>query len=173
MRDFNHLMCFESYMIMGRTEEVKIINDNGDAYETVAKVDTGTYSARVSKEIAVKLQLPIVDKKRVWDSLGEEERLFVRIKMEVNGKVIDTEAGVADMTKLKQDVIIGRREIALLDGLVDIQKGAKGDDLEAFENIPDAVIGGNGAPYIPDFGKCACDRVESFEDFVEPKQLMA
>ena len=58
-------MLFESYSILGRTENIKITNEQGDSIECVAKIDTGSYSSRISAKIAKDLKLPVVDQKKV------------------------------------------------------------------------------------------------------------
>ena len=127
-------MKFESYSILGK-EEIVLLSNEENKIEKNAKIDTGSYSSRISFDIAKELKLPITNKKKVWSSLGEEERIFVEIQININGVEIKTEVGVTDMSMLKHEVIIGRKDIEMVDGVVDIKKEkTKNDELISLLN---------------------------------------
>lgn len=125
MKNFKHLMTFESYSILGRVETVKITNEQGESVTCDAKIDTGSYSSRISADIAKKLKLPVVENKKVKSALGEENRMFVELQFNINGIEIKTIAGIASMEGLRNEVAIGRRDIEMVDGIVDVKKNNK------------------------------------------------
>ena len=125
-------MTFESYAILGRVETVTISNDQGQSITRDAKIDTGSYSSRISTEIAKELQLPVVDEKTITSVMGEEDRVFVELQFNIAGVEIKTMAGIVDMEDLRNEVAIGRKDIEMVDGLVDVKKDKPADN-EAIE----------------------------------------
>ena len=117
-----HLMLFENYCIIGRVETVTITNENGDAVTKEAKIDTASKSTRICKDIAAELKLPVVDNKKVWNELGEEERTFVELQININGVEVKTIAGITDMSDISVDIIIGYRDIETINGIIDVNK---------------------------------------------------
>lgn len=115
-------MTFESYSILGRVETVKITNSNGESITCDAKIDTGSYSSRISPDIAKSLKLPVIDNKKIKSSLGEEDRTFVELQFNINGIEIKTQAGISNMDGLRNQVAIGRKDIEMVDGIVDVKK---------------------------------------------------
>jgi len=115
-------MTFESYSILGRIETVIITNEEGQTVTCDAKIDTGSYSSRISADIAKELKLPVIDQKKIKSSLGEEDRIFVELQFNISGIEIKTIAGISDMKSLRNQVAIGRRDIEMVDGIIDIKK---------------------------------------------------
>jgi hypothetical protein len=122
MKKLKHLMLFENYCIIGRVETVTISNENGDSITKEAKIDTASKSTRICKDIAADLKLPVVDNKKVWNELGEEERTFVELQININGIEVKTIAGITDMSDLSVDIIIGYRDIETINGIIDVNK---------------------------------------------------
>lgn len=139
-----YLMTYENYSILGGTEIVKICNDNGDCIEREARIDTGSLSSRISTEIAAELRLPIVKSRKMSSTLGEEVRPFVELQFEINGIMIKTIASVCDTSRVKHEVIIGRRDIEMIDGIIDLKKNSYPieipDTIPANTSAPDAII---------------------------------
>jgi len=129
-----YLMTFESYSILGSTELIKISNDKGKTIEVNARIDTGSKSSKISADIAKKLKLPVVKQKKVWGPLGDEDRVFVECQMNINGIEIKTEVGIANMSDMSYEVMIGRKDIEMVDGIVDIKKGK--DNTVDIEDVP-------------------------------------
>ena len=125
MKNLKHLMTFESYSILGRVETVIITNEQGEKVTCDAKIDTGSYSSRISADIAKQLKLPVVDKKKIKSVMGEEDRTFVELQFNISGIEIKTMAGITDMEGLRNEVSIGRKDIEMVDGLVDVKKNNK------------------------------------------------
>jgi len=133
-----NIKSFESYTILGRTETVKISNSEGQSVIKIAKIDTGSYSSRISSDIAKELNLPVVDQKEIKSATGEEDRTFVEVQLNINDIEIKTTVGIADMDDLRNEIAIGRKDIEMLDGLVDVKKEAEKDIVE--EPVQDIVI---------------------------------
>ena len=129
-----YLMTFESYSILGSTELIKISNDKGKTIEVNARIDTESKSSKISADIAKKLKLPVVKQKKVWGPLGDEDRVFVECQMNINGIEIKTEVGIANMSDMSYEVMIGRKDIEMVDGIVDIKKGK--DNTVDIEDVP-------------------------------------
>ena len=125
MKTFKYLMTFESYSILGRVETVIITNEQGETVTCDAKIDTGSYSSRISGDIAKKLKLPVIDQKKIKSVAGEEDRVFVELQFQISGIEIKTIAGIANMGGLRNEVAIGRRDIEMVDGIVDVKKNNK------------------------------------------------
>ncbi|MFA5586971.1 MAG: hypothetical protein WDA02_10710 [Saccharofermentanales bacterium] len=127
-----HLMTFENYSILGSTELIKISNEQGESIDVYARIDTGSKSSKISSDIAKKLKLPVVKQKKVWSPLGEDDRVFVECQMNINGIEIKTDVGIADMSDMSYQVMVGRKDIEMVDGIVDIKK----DKRVNIEDIP-------------------------------------
>lgn len=122
MKYLRHLMTFESYTILGALETVKIYNGDGQCIEREARIDTGSLSSRISTQIAAELKLPIVKSSKLTSTLGQEVRPFVELQFEINGIMIKTISSVADTSMVKHEVIIGRKDIEMVDGIIDLKK---------------------------------------------------
>ena len=130
-----NIMTFESYSILGRVETITISNQNGNSLSRDAKIDTGSFSSRISPEIAKELNLPVVDQKNIKSVMGEEDRVFVELQFNINGIEIKTTAGIADTDNLRNEVAIGRKDIEMVDGIVDVNK----TNTDVVEDIPTEV----------------------------------
>lgn len=122
MKNMKHLMTYESYCVLGSLEEVKISNDQGQSVTKTARIDTGRYSSMMSMEIASELKLPVVKQSKVWNTLGEGTMPFVECQININGIEIKTIVGIADTSTLRHDVLIGRKDIEMVDGIIDLKK---------------------------------------------------
>ena len=132
-----HLMLFESYCILGAIESVTVTNVNGETVSRSARIDTGRYSSMMSMSIAEELKLPVVKHSKVWNTLGETTMPFVECQLNINGIEIKTIVGISDMSSLKHEILIGRRDIEMVDGVVDLKKDTILNNMtEVSEELP-------------------------------------
>jgi len=96
-------------------EEVKIKAKSGKKIMIPAKIDTGAWRTSIDKTLAKDLGLleedNIVLKRVVWSSLGRAKRPIVNLVFWLKGRKIKTSAGVADRSKLRKPLIIGRKDL--------------------------------------------------------------
>lgn len=139
MKYSKHLMCYESYCILGAIETVNITNEQGQTVTKSARIDTGSLSSRISTQIASELKLPVVNQKKVWSTLGEDNRTFVECQLNICGVEIKTTVMICDTSMVKHEVIIGRKDIEMVDGIIDLKKGKNtnnGFSIESPTEIP-------------------------------------
>ena len=96
-------------------EEVKIKGKDGKKMTMPAKIDTGAWRSSIDKTLAEDLGLlgenNILWEKTVWSSIGREKRPVINITFWLKGKKIKTAAGVADRSRLRKPLIVGRRDL--------------------------------------------------------------
>ncbi len=96
-------------------EDIKILSSDKRKITVPAKVDTGAWRTSIDKTLAEDLGLlekeNILWKKPVHSSLGRETRPVVNVTFWLKGKKIKTTAGVADRSRLRMPVIVGRRDL--------------------------------------------------------------
>lgn len=96
-------------------ESVKILSEDGKKIETPAKIDTGAWRTSIDKDLARNLGILSKDKvlwtKTFKSSLGHEIRPVVPLSYYLAGRKIKTIASVANRSKLKTRLIIGRRDL--------------------------------------------------------------
>lgn len=115
-------MTFESYSILGKEEPILLINKDGKQLERIALVDTGSASTKISMEIAAELNLTISGEKQTWSVDGNEKRVYADVMIKIGENIINTTVGVADMSSMKHDVMLGRKDIEAIQALVDVSK---------------------------------------------------
>lgn len=96
-------------------EDVKIKAKSGRKIVVPAKIDTGAWRTSVDRTLAKDLGLLAEDnvllKRTVWSSLGRAKRSIVNLTYWLKGRKIKTSAGVADRSKLRKPLIIGRKDL--------------------------------------------------------------
>ncbi len=97
------------------SEVVKVVSGSGDKIEVIAKVDTGAWRTSIDKTLARELGLlikgNILWSKTVKSTMGSEKRRVINLKYYLAGRKINTIASIADRSKLKRLLIIGRRDL--------------------------------------------------------------
>lgn len=100
-------------------EEIFIKNGASKKQKVLAKIDTGAWSSAIDIKLARKMGIYTKSRKnmtrRKLSSLGEEHRPVINVVMWLAGKRIKTLMTVADRSKLRYPVIIGRVD---LDGFI-------------------------------------------------------
>lgn len=105
----------EGVKTIGTKEEVRIIGGNGKRLVVWAKIDTGAWRTSIDKTLA--RDLGLLSKENVlWNktfksTLGTEKRPIIAIRYYLAGRRINTMASVADRSKLRRPLIIGRRDL--------------------------------------------------------------
>lgn len=117
----------EGVKTVGAFEEVRVRAADKRKVNVYAKIDTGAWRTSIDKDLAEELGLldedNILWKKKVRSSLGKEKRPVINLIYWLKGRKIETIASVADRSRLKYKIIVGRKDLAGF--LVDPKKGNK------------------------------------------------
>lgn len=114
-------------------EKVKIVDENGNKYEVLAKIDTGAWRTSIDRELAQSLGLT-KEKNVLWSKpvkgvLGKEVRKVINLTYYLAGRNIKTIASLADRSGLRTSLIIGRRDL----------EGFVVNPTQGFESIKDQI----------------------------------
>lgn len=100
---------------IGTREMVRVIGTPGKRAEIWAKIDTGAWRSSIDKSLARELGLleksNILWSKTFKSTLGAERRPVINIRFYLAGRRINTVASVADRSKLRRLLIVGRRDL--------------------------------------------------------------
>lgn len=106
----------EGVRTIGVFENIRIRDKYGKKILIPVKIDTGAWRTSMDRTLAKDLGLlkvkNVLWKKTVWSSLGTEKRPVVPITFWLKGKKIKTTAGVANRSRLRKSIIIGRKDLA-------------------------------------------------------------
>lgn len=95
-------------IIIGLTENIELISNNGGNKQVVAKVDTGATRSSIDIKFASKLNLgPVIKSKMVKSASGNKLRPVIEVEIIIAGKKIKSEFTLADRTHMMYDVLIG------------------------------------------------------------------
>jgi len=102
--------------VLGVIEEVELLppkeSKEKSPIKILAKVDTGAWRSAIAYELAQKLGIEETGEKQwVRSSLGEEIRMIVPLSFILKGERIDTHVFLADRSKMRYKMIIGRRDL--------------------------------------------------------------
>lgn len=106
----------EGIKTIGTKEQVKLVTLDGRKIDIWAKIDTGAWRSSIDRTLATDMGL--LDKNNVlWNkafkgALGTEKRPIINLKYYLAGRKISTLASVADRSKLRRPLIVGRRDLA-------------------------------------------------------------
>tara|TARA_Y100000310_G_scaffold340188_1_gene435126 strand:- start:3341 stop:3697 length:357 start_codon:yes stop_codon:yes gene_type:complete len=113
--------------ILGLTEQISILPGSGDNTEqeaVVARIDTGATLSSIDKELAKKLGIEtVVRKKMVKSASGKNLRSVVKAIIQIHGETIEEEFSLANREGMKYQVLIGQNHLKkgnfLVDPLID------------------------------------------------------
>ena len=95
-------------IIVGLTENIKLISSEGLNEEVVAKVDTGATKSSIDTRLAKKLKLgPVIKSKMIKSAHGNQLRPIIEAEILLAGKKIKTEFTLADRNHMKYKMLIG------------------------------------------------------------------
>lgn len=99
--------------VLGIEEPITVFAATGEAHPVLAKIDTGAWRTTLDSALAEqwKLHHPIIDQSHVRGALGHDTRPIVEIALKLHGRLIKTNASLADRGMMKYDMIIGRRDL--------------------------------------------------------------
>lgn len=96
-------------------ENIVISGKDGKKMTLPAKIDTGAWSSSIDRTLASDLGLldkeNVLWKRKVYSAMGREKREVVNIVFWLKGRKIKSAVGVADRSKLRKPLIIGRRDL--------------------------------------------------------------
>jgi len=96
-------------------EVVKLRSSNKKWIDVEAKVDTGAFRTAVDRDLAASLGL-LGEDNVLWEgrfrhSYGREKRPVVEVVLKIKDKKLKTAASIANRSKMKAKVLIGRRDL--------------------------------------------------------------
>jgi len=95
-------------IMVGLTENIVMISNNGNNKKVTAKVDTGATRSSMDTKLASKLNLgPIIKSKMVKSASGNKLRPIIEVEILLAGEKIKSEFTLADRTHMKYAVLIG------------------------------------------------------------------
>ncbi len=102
-------MDYNKRPVLGLTEKVVVIGNNGTKKEIVARIDSGATKSAIHRDIVKELKLgPVYGKKLVKSTNGQSVRPLMKVKVEVLGKTFYVEFTVANRDHLRYKVLIGQ-----------------------------------------------------------------
>lgn len=111
--------------ILGLIEQVTILVDSFN-HKLLARIDTGATSSSIDKELVEELGLgPGHRLTTVRSAAGTEKREIIKIKILLNGKIIEEEFSIADRTHMTYSVLIGQNILKKGEFLIDPLKRRK------------------------------------------------
>ena len=95
-------------IIVGLTEKITLMSDNGKHQDIIAKVDTGATKSSIDTGLATKLKLgPIIKSKMIKSAHGNRVRPIIEAEILLADRRIKTEFTLADRSHMKYKVLIG------------------------------------------------------------------
>jgi len=113
----DRVMAEEGVKIINAVEEVGIRTADGKRIAVLARVDTGAFRSSIDKALAK--QLGLLKKENIlWkdrfayrSAVGVQPRPVIGLTFWLAGRKIQTSASVADRSKMKYKVLIGRQDL--------------------------------------------------------------
>jgi alpha-L-glutamate ligase-like protein len=98
---------------IGIYEQIDVIDAENEKRKITAKIDTGAYFTSIDQSLAEELGLmgKITRYARAHSALGEEKRPLIELSFILAGTLVETEASLADRSKLRNKILIGRRDL--------------------------------------------------------------
>lgn len=98
-------------IMIGLTEKVTVFGQDKKK-RVVARIDTGATKSSIDAKLAAELKLgPIVRTKLVKSATGNTMRAVIKARIEIAGKVMDSEFTIADRSHMKYSVLVGQNKL--------------------------------------------------------------
>ena len=95
--------------VLGLTEEITIIGNNGQERKMLARVDSGATASSIDIAIAEELELgPVTRTKVVKSASGVVKRPIVKVQVRINSSVVEAEFTLADRNHMTYSALIGQ-----------------------------------------------------------------
>ncbi len=95
-------------IVVGLTEKVGLMSNNGSVKIVAAKIDTGATRSSIDIKLASKLNLgPVIKSKIIKSAHGNKLRPIVEAEILLAGKKMKAEFTLADRNHMKYAVLIG------------------------------------------------------------------
>ena len=109
--------------ILGLTEEVVLIGEDGKEKQVTARIDTGATSSSIDIKLAESLGLNPSEKSKIVKSAsGVKKRPVVEAKVKINGAIIEAEFTLADRSHMTYPLLIGQNILKKSNFLIDPDK---------------------------------------------------
>jgi len=113
----DRIMAEEGVKIINAVEEVRVKGLNRKVTSVMARIDTGAFRSSIDKSLAK--QLGLLKKENIlWkdrfeyrSALGVQARPVIGFTFWLAGRKIQSSASVADRSKMKYKVLIGRQDL--------------------------------------------------------------
>jgi hypothetical protein len=110
------IMAERGVKVVSVFETAKVRDVRGAKSEVPAKIDTGAFRSSIDRELAESLGL-MKDRAVLWhdyyvSSLGREKRPVISVTFWLSGRKIETTANVSERSKMKEKLLIGRRDLS-------------------------------------------------------------
>ncbi len=110
-------------VILGLTEQVIVIGNNSEEEKVTARIDTGATASSIDSSLAKKLELKQIERfKIVKSASGIKRRPIVKVKIKMNGSMIEDEFTLADRSHMTYPILIGQNILKKGNFLVDPNK---------------------------------------------------
>ena len=114
-------------VILGLTEQVIVIGNNSEEEKVTARIDTGATASSIDSSLAKKLELKQIERfKIVKSASGIKRRPIVKVKIKMNGSMIEDEFTLADRSHMTYPLLIGQNILKKGNFMVDPNKPAEG-----------------------------------------------
>jgi len=111
----DRVMAEEGVKIINAVEEIKVKGLDGKLTPVMARIDTGASRSSIDKALAKQLGLlkkeNILWKDRYYSALGVQPRPIIGFTFWLAGRKIQSSASVADRSKMKYKVLVGRQDL--------------------------------------------------------------